>query len=65
VETKSYFLWGANDPILRIAWADKLGDYFTDYTLEPAEDAGHYVAYERPQLAIDRIRNFFTPLAEA
>ena len=65
VESKSYFLWGAKDPILRIAWADKLGDYFTDYTLEPAEDAGHFVAYERPQLAIDRIRNFFTPLAEA
>jgi len=65
IASKSYFLWGAKDPIIPIQWADGLGDYFSDYTLEPAEDAGHYVAFERPALAIERIREFFTSLGQA
>jgi pimeloyl-ACP methyl ester carboxylesterase len=49
------FLWGRHDPVLQYAWTDKLGDYFTDFTLECAEDAGHFVHFEVPDLANQRM----------
>jgi len=45
------FLWGAHDPVVRYEWADKLADYFADFELKPAPDAGHFVHYECPELA--------------
>jgi len=35
--------WGRHDPILRVEWADRLGDYFHEPIVEVAEDAGHFV----------------------
>ena len=61
IATRSFFLWGARDPILRAEWADGLSGYFEDYTLERVADAGHYVAFERPQLALAKITSFFAP----
>ncbi len=58
----AYFLWGEGDPILKVRWADRLGDYFSDFELEPAPGAGHFVHYERPDLANDRITRFFSGL---
>ncbi|MEQ8506351.1 MAG: alpha/beta hydrolase [Rhodospirillales bacterium] len=58
----AYSLWGAADPILRAEWQDTLTDVFTDITLEQAPGAGHFVAWESPDLANDRIRTFFQPL---
>ena len=58
----AYFLWGESDQILKVLWADRLGDYFSDFELEPASGAGHFVHYERPDLANDRITRFFSGL---
>jgi len=58
----AYFLWGESDPILKARWADRLGDYFSDFEFEPASGAGHFVHYERPDLANDRITRFFSGL---
>ena len=62
IETPAYFLWGESDPILKARWADRLGDYFSDFEFEPAPGAGHFVHYERPDLANDRITRFFSEL---
>ena len=62
IEAPAYFLWGEDDPILKIRWADRLGDYFADFELEPATGAGHFVHYERPDLANHRITRFFSGL---
>jgi pimeloyl-ACP methyl ester carboxylesterase len=62
IETPAYFLWGESDPILKVRWADRLGDYFSDFEFEPAPGAGHFVHYERPDLANDRITRFFSGL---
>ena len=62
LRTPSFFLWGESDPILKVRWADRLGDYFSDFELEPAPGAGHFVHYERPELANDRITRFFSGL---
>ena len=62
IEPPAFFLWGESDPILKIRWADRLGDYFAEFEMEPAPGAGHFVHYERPDLANDRITRFFSGL---
>jgi pimeloyl-ACP methyl ester carboxylesterase len=62
IQPPAYFLWGKSDPILKVRWADRLGDYFADFELEPATGAGHFVHYERSELANGRITRFFSGL---
>ena len=59
IEVPSRFLWGAGDPVVKVRWADRLGDYFADYTFEPARGAGNIVHYERPELANREISTIF------
>ncbi len=56
----TYFLWGRHDPVLQFAWTDRLGEYFSNYQLECAEDAGHFVHFECPDLANQRMMTFLT-----
>ncbi len=58
ITAPAYFYWGAHDPVLRFDFADKLGDYFTNFTLERAENAGHFVHFEQPQQANERLLKF-------
>lgn len=37
------FLLGVGDPVIKIPWADRLEDYFTNYTSTRAEDTGSFV----------------------
>jgi len=53
---------GASDSVLKVEWADRLGDYFADYSFDPAPEAGHFVHYERPDLANREISEFFSGL---
>src|SRR5205085_1975250 len=55
--------WGASDKVLKVEWADQLGEYFSDCDFAPVEDAGHFVAYERPEFAVREISEFFSALA--
>jgi pimeloyl-ACP methyl ester carboxylesterase len=63
IEVPARFLWGQSDPILKARWADKLGDYFADYSFETAPEAGHFVHYERSELANRKISAFFSGLS--
>ena len=58
IAAPTYVLWGRHDPVLQYAWTDKLGDYFETLTLECAEDAGHFVHFEVPELANSRVARF-------
>lgn len=60
IEVPSRFYWGAKDPLIKIEWADRLGDYFSDYSFEPAPEAGHFVHYEKPEAANREIAEFFS-----
>jgi pimeloyl-ACP methyl ester carboxylesterase len=62
IQPPAYFLWGESDPILKARWADRLGDYFADFEFKPASGAGHFVHYEKPELANGRITRFFSGL---
>jgi pimeloyl-ACP methyl ester carboxylesterase len=57
------FLWGRHDPVLKFAWTDRLGDYFADFALDCAEEAGHFVHFEQPALANERMLGFLERLA--
>ncbi len=62
IETPTRVLWGESDSVLRIEWADRLGDYFSNLDFSPAEGAGHFVHYEKPELASREISDFFRAL---
>ena len=53
-------LWGRHDPVLKAEWADVLSDYFDDISIGLAEDCGHFVHYEDPDLASAEIAAFFS-----
>ena len=58
VHVPTYVLWGRHDPVLRSEWTDGLEDYFSNLTIELAESAGHFVHFEQPDLANDRMLAF-------
>jgi pimeloyl-ACP methyl ester carboxylesterase len=60
-----YFLWGRYDPVLKFAWSNRLGDYFSDFALESADEAGHFVHFEQPEQANARMLAFFRRLLGA
>lgn len=60
IKAPTYLLWGAHDPVLKFEFTDKLGDYFADFKLEKAEDAGHFVHFEVPTLANARLKAFLS-----
>ncbi len=62
IETPTRVLWGESDSVLKVEWADRLGDYFADLDFDPAPEAGHFAHYERPDLANREIANFFSGL---
>ena len=62
IETPTRVLWGESDSVLRIEWADRLGDYFSNLNFSPAEGAGHFVHYEKPEVANREISDFFGAL---
>ena len=51
--------WGEHDPVLLAAWADRLGETFTDLDCEPFAKAGHFPHRERPDEAAAMIDAFF------
>ena len=55
--------WGRHDPVLKVDWADRLPEFFSDLEFSVAEDAGHFVHYETPDIAAAEIRRFFGRIA--
>ena len=53
-------LWGRRDPVLKSAWIDVVPEYFENVEAGIAEDAGHFVHYEVPDLAAAEIGKFFS-----
>ena len=64
IATPAYFYWGSHDPVLRFDFSNKLGDYFTNFTLERAEDAGHFAHVEQPVRANERMLRFLREKAK-
>lgn len=58
ITAPTYLLWGAHDPVLKIEFADRLGDSFENFTLERSETTGHFTHMEDPATANARIAAF-------
>lgn len=59
IDLPTFMLWGRHDPVIKADWADKVDAHFTNATVEIAEHAGHFVHYEAPGLAAEKIAAFF------
>jgi pimeloyl-ACP methyl ester carboxylesterase len=55
--TPTHVLWPAHDPLFPAAWADRLGEFFTDVTVTPLPDCGHFVPLEAPDALAAAIRS--------
>ena len=60
ITTPTLVLWGDNDPILRFAWSDKLGETFSNHTLKKIEGAGHFMHRELPERTNREIVDFLS-----
>jgi pimeloyl-ACP methyl ester carboxylesterase len=54
--------WGTLDPVLKIAWSDRLHETFTDLDLASLEGLGHFPHVEDPARAASEIARFFGQL---
>lgn len=55
-------LWGAEEVVLPAAWADRLGETFTDLEFSTMEGVGHFPHMEDPDRAAEAIGAFFEGL---
>jgi pimeloyl-ACP methyl ester carboxylesterase len=53
------FLSGQGDTVISPKWVSLIPQFYTNYTLEPVPDAGHFMMREKPDLVNDRIRKAF------
>ncbi len=58
IDVPTRFLWGRRDPLIPPDWSDRLGEYWTDYSIAFA-DSGHYVHAEAPDRVAEEARAFF------
>jgi pimeloyl-ACP methyl ester carboxylesterase len=55
VHVPTTVLWGTADPLFPVAWADALGDWFSDHELRVLPGIGHFVPLEAPGAFADAI----------
>lgn len=64
VSVPTLVLWGEGDPVLPVAWADRLPEYFSALTLERVPDVGHFMMREAPELVVEKVLAYLAPLRE-
>ena len=62
VPVETLVLWGEGDPVLPVAWADRLPEYFPRLALKRVPGVGHFMMREDPVRVVDEILGFFAPL---
>ncbi len=55
IATPTSILWGCLDPVLPVAWSDRLSESFLDHELALLEDVGHFVPWEAPEEVISAV----------
>lgn len=58
IRQKTSILWGEEDPVMLADWADRLGFFFEDYSLEKLPGIGHFVPFEAPAEVLKAIKKF-------
>jgi pimeloyl-ACP methyl ester carboxylesterase len=60
IDVPTRLLWGGRDPVILSEWADRLGDYFSDFQCEVHDEAGHFVHFEQAADTNRAITDFFS-----
>jgi pimeloyl-ACP methyl ester carboxylesterase len=55
VDAPTIVLWGERDPVIPVAWADRLEQTFPDHELTVLTDVGHFVPWEAPEETVAAI----------
>jgi pimeloyl-ACP methyl ester carboxylesterase len=58
IDIPTRFLWGSRDPLIPPDWSDRLGEYWTNYSIA-FTDTGHFVHAEAPDRVAEEARAFF------
>ena len=58
IRTPTRVLWGDSDSIIPFAWSDRLGEFFSDFTLKKMEGVGHFMMREAPERVNAEIIDF-------
>lgn len=62
VPVPTLVLWGESDPVVPVAWADRLPEYFPRLTLKRVPGVGHFMMREAPDLVVREVLDFLAPL---
>jgi len=62
VRVPTLVLWGEGDPVLPVAWADRLPEYFPELTFKRVPGVGHFMMREDPDRVVAEVLAFFGPL---
>ncbi|ART74423.1 alpha/beta fold hydrolase [Mycolicibacterium sp. jd] len=52
-------LWGVGDPVVPSSLVHQVPNYYSNYTMELIQDAGHFMMVEKPEVVIDRLKAGF------
>ena len=55
ITVPTHVRWGTLDPVLKVEWSDRLGEYFADLDAAPLEGIGHFPHREDPDRAAAEI----------
>ncbi|MGH3555988.1 MAG: alpha/beta fold hydrolase [Mycobacterium sp.] len=52
-------LWGVGDPVVPYTLAEQVPKFYSNYTMEPIQDGGHFLMVEKPDVVINRLKDSF------
>ena len=61
IANRAIILWGDQDPLFPVAWAESVPESFTDAELRVLPGAGHFLPLEAPQAFADAVRALTGP----
>jgi pimeloyl-ACP methyl ester carboxylesterase len=61
IDTRAIVLWGEQDPLFPVAWAESVGESFTDAELRVLPGAGHFLPLEAPEAFADAVKELLRP----
>ncbi len=64
VPVPTLVLWGEEDPVLPVRWADRLPEYFPSLTFRSVPKCGHFMMREQPDLVHREVLSFFQDLGQ-
>ena len=56
IDLPTVVLWGEEDPVIPVAWADRIPEFFPKSTVRRLAGVGHFVPFEAPDEVVGAVR---------